>query len=105
MPGGTVLRGFAASGLALAAAVTPALGLDRAQAAFPGENGRIAFGVESWRLPDPCLPEPHGCEPVVFSSSIETVLPSGRGRHVLRAFAAGQGVARPGRSGRRTAGS
>jgi hypothetical protein len=63
---------------------------------FPGANGRVAFAVEKWRLPDPCLPMPHGCEPEMFSSSIETVLPSGRGRRVLRAFPVEQGVGESG---------
>lgn len=73
--------------LALAVAgITLAFGVAGAQAAFPGANGRIAFGVEKWRLPDPCRGDiPHGCEPELVSSSIETVLPSGRGRRVLRA--------------------
>ena len=59
----------------------------------PGANGPVAFAVEKWRLPDPCLPAPHGCEPEVFSSSIETVLPSGRARRVLRTFPPEQGLA------------
>ena len=63
-----------AAGLALA------IGVGDARAAFPGANGQVAFTVEKWRLPDPCLPIPHGCDAEVFSSSIETVLPSGRGR-------------------------
>jgi Tol biopolymer transport system component len=68
------------------AALALAFGVDDAGAAFPGTNGRIAFAVEKWRLPVPCAPIPHGCEPELLSSSIETVLPSGRGRRVLRAF-------------------
>jgi Tol biopolymer transport system component len=72
------------------AGVTLAFGVAAAQAAFPGANGRIAFAVEKWRLPLPCPPIPHGCEPEFVSSSIETVLPNGRGRRVLRAFAAGE---------------
>ena len=71
---------IAAGPVALATAVlAPALEVDAARAAFPGANGRIAFEVESWTPADPCLPDPHGCEPSP-SSSIETVLPSGRGR-------------------------
>ena len=62
--------------LALAVAgVTLASGVEAAHAAFPGANGRIAFAVEKWRLPLPCPPIPHGCEPELVSSSIETVLP------------------------------
>ena len=84
--------------LALAVAgVTLASGVEAAHAAFPGANGRIAFAVEKWRLPLPCPPIPHGCEPELVSSSIETVLPNGRGRRVLRAFSAGE--AGPGESG------
>ena len=50
--------------LALAVAgVTLASGVEAAHAAFPGANGRIAFAVEKWRLPLPCPPIPHGCEP------------------------------------------
>ena len=79
--------------LGLAAGLVLATGVGDAGAAFPGANGRIAFAVEKWRLPDPCLPMPHGCEPEVFSSSIETVLPSGRGRRVLRSFPVEQGAA------------
>jgi Tol biopolymer transport system component len=83
-----------ASGPALLAVTALALtfGVDGARAAFPGANGRLAFGVEEWRLPDPCLPTPHGCEPEVSASSIATVLPSGRGQRVLRSFPVGQGV-------------
>jgi Tol biopolymer transport system component len=66
------------------------------EAAFSGLNGRIAFAVHKWRLPDPCRRDvPHGCEPEVFSSSIETVLPSGRGRRVLRAFPVQLGAGPP----------
>jgi TolB protein len=82
--------------LALATGLVLAIGVGDARAAFPGASGRIAFAVEKWRLPDPCLPMPHGCEPEVFSSSIETVLPSGRGPHVLRAFPVEQGVGESG---------
>ena len=82
--------------LALAAGLMLAIGVGDARAAFPGANGRVAFAVEKWRLPDPCLPIPHGCEPELFSSSIETVLPSGRGRRVLGAFRVGQGVGESG---------
>lgn len=63
-----------------------ALGGEAAQAAFPGTNGRVAFGVNEWRLPVPCSPVAHGCEPELVSSTIQTVLPNGRGRRVLRAF-------------------
>jgi TolB protein len=87
----------AGGSLALAAAgLTLAFGVGSAQAAFPGANGRLAFAVEKWRLPDPCRRDiPHGCEPEVFSSSIETVLPSGRGRRVIRAFPLEQGAGPP----------
>lgn len=90
-------RFIAAGRLVLAVAgLTLAFGVDGAQAAFPGANGRIAFHVEKWRLPDPCRRDiPHGCEPVQFSSSIETVLPSGRGRRVLRTFPVEQGAGGP----------
>jgi TolB protein len=44
-----------------------------AQAAFPGKNGRIAFTVQPRERGD------------AISSTIETVLPSGRGRRVLGA--------------------
>jgi Tol biopolymer transport system component len=80
--------------LALAAGLV--IGVGDARGAFPGANGRVAFAVEKWRLPDPCLPTPHGCDPEVFSSTIETVLPSGRGRRVLRAFPVEEGVGESG---------
>ena len=82
--------------LALAGALVLVVGVGDARAAFPGANGRVAFAVEKWRLPDPCLPIPHGCDPEVFSSSVETVLPSGRGRRVLREFPVEQGVGESG---------
>ena len=74
--------------LAAVAAVGLALGVgaDGARAAFPGRNGRIAFAVQEWRRADPCLGIPHGCEPDFVSSRIETVLPNGGGRRVLRTF-------------------
>jgi len=68
------------------------IGADGARAAFPGGNGRIAFAVQEWRRADPCLGVPHGCEPEFVSSRIETVLPDGRGRRVLRAFTPPDGV-------------
>jgi Tol biopolymer transport system component len=81
--------------LAAAAAVGLALtaGADGAEAALPGANGRIAFAVQEWRRADPCLPTPHGCEPDLVSSRIETVLQDGRGRRVLRAFQPPDGIA------------
>ena len=73
--------------LALAVPGAPlALGARDAQAAFPGENGRIAFGVTKLRWPPPseCPPDPHGCpEPERLSAAIDTVLPGGRARRVL----------------------
>jgi dipeptidyl aminopeptidase/acylaminoacyl peptidase len=69
-----------------------------AEAAFPGANGRIAFTVQRWRAPPPPEPLPPGvpvppkygyAEPTVVSSTIETVLPSGRGRQVLYTFPVG----------------
>jgi Tol biopolymer transport system component len=73
--------------LALAVAgVTLAIGVQGAQAAFPGANGRIAFAVDRWGPPADCRPEPHGCEAVPVSARIETVLASGRGRRALYAF-------------------
>ena len=73
----------AGGSLALAATLLSAgFGAEAARAAFPGANGRIAFAVERWTPADPCLPIPHGCEPS-SSSSIETVLPSGRGRREI----------------------
>ena len=88
-------RGLAASRAGARRRLDPGARPRPRRGRVPGENGRIAFGVEKWRLPDPCLPEPHGCEPEVFSSSIETVLPSGRGRRVLRAFRRGRASASP----------
>ncbi len=81
--------------LAAVAVIWVALGVgpDAARAAFPGANGRIAFGVEEWRRADPCLPMPHGCEPQFVSSRIETVLADGHGRRVLRGFGPPNGVA------------
>ena len=97
----TMLRAW----LALTVAgVTLTSGVEAAHAAFPGANGRIAFAVEKWRRPLSCLPIPHGCEPEFVSSSIETVLPSGRGRRILRALPAGTNAPGPAQSGRRTAG-
>lgn len=81
--------------LALATGLVLAIGVGVARAAFPGANGRIAFAVEKWRLPDQCEPIPHGCEPELYASNIETVLPSGRARRVLRAFPVAQGAAGP----------
>jgi len=78
--------------LGLAAGFVLAIGVGDVRAAFPGENGRVAFAVQKWRLPDVCPPIPHGCEPELYSSSIETVLPSGRGRRVVRAFPPEQSV-------------
>jgi Tol biopolymer transport system component len=80
--------------LAAAAAVGLALtaGADGARAAFPGANGRIAFGVVEVRGADPCLGVPHGCEPEFVSSRIETVLPDGRDRRVLRLFVPPEGI-------------
>ena len=89
-------KGRSLGWLGLAAGLALAIGVGDARAAFPGANGRVAFAVEKWRLPDSCLPVPHGCEPELFSSSIETVLPSGRGRRVLRAFPVEQGVGESG---------
>jgi Tol biopolymer transport system component len=58
-----------------------------AQAAFPGANGRIAFTSEAFQQPPP---DPtHSLEPELVSSRIKTVLPSGRGRRVLRTCPAG----------------
>jgi Tol biopolymer transport system component len=68
-----------------------------ALAAFPGANGRVAFTVQEWRAPPPPEPaaepppyyvKPGYPEPSVVSSRIETVLPSGRARRVMHAFAA-----------------
>jgi WD40 repeat protein len=86
------LRGW----LALVSGLVLTIGVGHAEAAFPGANGRLAFAVEEWRLPDPCEPVPHGCEPELFSSRIETVLPSGRGREVLYTFPPGQYVGESG---------
>jgi Tol biopolymer transport system component len=86
---------LSAAGGQLALAVvglTLAFGFGDAQAAFPGGNGRIAVAVEKWRTPDTCRGDvPHSCEPELYSSTIETVLPSGRGRRVLRASPIEQG--------------
>jgi Tol biopolymer transport system component len=90
-------RRRAGARLALAVAgFTLAFGLGSAQAAFPGANGRLAFAVERWRLPDPCRRDiPHGCEPQAYSSSIDTVQPSGAGRRVLRDLPVGTGAGPP----------
>ena len=86
----------AARAVAVVGALALAVGADAAVAAFPGQNGRIAFAVERWRLPDPCRHDvPHGCEPEPYSSAIETVQPSGRGRRVLDEFGAGQAPSEP----------
>ncbi len=93
MPNLNVTRKLSVGGcLALAAAAagaTLAFGTQDAQAAFPGANGRIAFAMDTWQRPDPCVPVAHGCEPELVSSRIETVLPNGRGRRVLYDFPAG----------------
>jgi WD40-like Beta Propeller Repeat len=62
-----------------------------AQAAFPGENGRIAFTSKEFVWPPPEIGEPShpGVDPDLLSSRIETVLPSGRGRRVLGTCPAG----------------
>jgi Tol biopolymer transport system component len=57
----------------LAATVSPLTLAFPAQAAFPGKNGRIAFTSQPRERGD------------AISSTIETVLPSGRGRRVLGA--------------------
>src|SRR5688572_23533818 len=67
-------------------------GVAPARAAFPGTNGRIAIAVQEWRGADPCQPVPHGCEPELVSSRIETILPDGGGRRVLRAFEPSESV-------------
>jgi hypothetical protein len=61
-----------------------------AESAYPGVNGRIAFTVEVWDPsppPDPIPPEyPHKgvpIEPVLISSRIVSVLPSGRRKRRL----------------------
>src|SRR5215207_1583715 len=91
MPNLNVTRRLSAGGwLALAlAGPTLAFGAQSAHAAFPGGNGRIAFAMDTWQQPDPCVPVAHGCEPELVSSRIETVLPSGRERRVLYDFPAG----------------
>src|SRR5215208_3011634 len=91
MPDFNVTRKLSAGGwLVLAlAGTTLASGAQGAHAAFPGKNGRIAFAMDTWRKPDPCIPVAHGCQPELVSSRIETVLPSGRGRRVLYALPAG----------------
>jgi Tol biopolymer transport system component len=58
-------------GLAAAAGALVLLLSSPADAAFPGQNGRIAFTVEPRERGEP------------LSSTIETILPSGRGRRVL----------------------
>jgi Tol biopolymer transport system component len=67
-----VVAGLATAGGALVLALA-----SPAHAAFPGKNGRIAFTVEPRERGD------------AISSTIETVLPSGRGRRVLGACPAG----------------
>jgi Tol biopolymer transport system component len=57
----------------LAATVGPLTLAFPAQAAFPGKNGRIAFTVQPRERGD------------ALSSTIETIVPSGRGRRVLGA--------------------
>lgn len=70
----------AALAVAIAALVIAAPG---ARAAFPGENGRIAFTVSEMRLD--IGPPPHPGVIYTVWSKIETVLPSGRGlRSLLR---------------------
>jgi Tol biopolymer transport system component len=68
-----VLRARLAVVVGLAATVGTLTLAFPAQAAFPGNNGRIAFTVQ---------PRDRG---EAVSSTIETVLPSGRGRRVLGA--------------------
>jgi Tol biopolymer transport system component len=68
----------------IAVTLSVALMADAAHASFPGSNGRLAFVVHKWRQPATCSPDiPHSCEPQVYASTVETVLPSGRGRRVL----------------------
>jgi Tol biopolymer transport system component len=64
-----------------------------AHAAYPGANGRIAFTVQTWRLPPPLEPSPPDFmhpgipeEPVLVSARIESVLPNGKGRRRLHTF-------------------
>ena len=68
---------------ALAAGLALAIGVGDARAAFPGANGRVAFAVEKWRLPDPCLPIPHGCERLTFGSAKGAVSTSFAGSFTL----------------------
>jgi hypothetical protein len=87
-PGQRSLRGwvtFAVAGVVFAFAV------EGAQAAFPGANGRIAFTSQELAWPPPEIGEPPhpGLDPELGSSRVETVLPSGRRRRVLRTCPAG----------------
>jgi hypothetical protein len=63
MPNLNVTRKLSVGGCrALAAGgATLAFGAQDAQAAFPGANGRIAFAMDTWQRPDPCVPTAHGC--------------------------------------------
>jgi len=61
------------------------IGVEGAQAAFPGANGRIAFTVAKWRV----APGQHPGYAGLVWSRIETVLASGRGLRELRACPAG----------------
>jgi Tol biopolymer transport system component len=91
-PGGLVCLVVSAGGLLL---VFPSA----VQAAFPGDNGRIAFTVQQWRASPPPPPPPPDApytrpgfdEPVLVSLRIETVLPSGQGRRVLYTIPIGEG--------------
>jgi hypothetical protein len=80
----------------VAFAVALAFAVESAHAAFPGVNGRIAFTSQEFVWPPPEPPPetgapPHpGLDPQQLSSRIETVLPSGRSRRVLRACPAGE---------------
>jgi Tol biopolymer transport system component len=70
-----------------------------AEAAYPGANGRIAFSVEVWQPPpppDPIPPEyPHPglpIEPVLVSSRIVSVMPTGRRKRRLHTVPVGTGA-------------
>jgi dipeptidyl aminopeptidase/acylaminoacyl peptidase len=67
-----------------------AIGAGHAQAAFPGENGRIAVFAERFLWPPgPYDPRPP-LDPDLVSSKVVSYLPSGRGRRVLHTLPAGE---------------
>jgi Tol biopolymer transport system component len=106
MAGRTQGRPRALGCLALSGAVLALAFPAAAESAFPGENGRIAFNVETWHPPPPpeqspppdfYHPEPPP-EPVLVSLRIVSLEPDGRRQRRLRTVPLEAGRPNPGPS-------